>query len=282
MSTAQKFFFNTDFEEEAKQVLLEIQHEAEVIAHVEEEEAAPTFSEEELQAAKAESFSQGKEEGIREAATATEQRVLETLNSLNQQTLKIFQEMEDVNVTATQNAMSIGASIVKKLFPYLNQRQATKEVEELIQTTLQQVINEPEIRIRVNSDLYEAINDRLLPMLSKMGHDSKIKLNPDNEMPEGNCQIEWESGGASRDATSMWKEIDDILQRNLGENWTALKQVSDAIEKEAYSELAQTDTTPDFAPTKMTPESIMSGSETSEIDPPIMDQNPKGQGDENG
>lgn len=279
MSTAQKFFFNTDFEEEAKQVLLEIQHEAEVETHVEEEEAAPTFSEEELQAAKAEGFEQGKEEGIREAATATEQRILETLNTLSQQTQKIFQEMDGVNTTATQNAMSIGASIVKKLFPHLNQRQATNEVEGLIQTTIQQVINEPEIRIRVNSGLYEAINERFLPIISKMGHDNKMKLISDNEMPEGNCQIEWESGGASRDATSMWREIDDILQRNLGENWTTLKQVSDAIANEANSQIAQADTPSESAPVEMTPEPNISGSETSEIAPPITDDTPKGQGD---
>ena len=282
MSTAQKFFFNTDFEEEAKQVLLEIQHEAEVETHVEEEEAAPTFSEEELQAAKAEGFEQGKEEGIREAAAATEQRVLETLNSLNQQTQKIFQEMEDVNATAIQNAMSIGASIVKKLFPYLNQRQAMNEVEELIQTTIQQVISEPEIRIRVNSGLYEAINERFLPIISNMGHDNKMKLISDNEMPEGNCQIEWESGGASRDTTSMWQEIDDILQRNLGENWTTLKQVSDAIAKEAELQVGQADATFNAPAVEMTPEPNSSLSETPETDPPITDETSKGQGDKNG
>jgi flagellar assembly protein FliH len=282
MSTAQKFFFNTDFEQEAKQVLLEIEHESEILASVNEEEAAPTFSEEELIAAKAEGFKQGKEEGSQEAAAATEQRILEVLHSLIQKMQSTVQEIEEANATASQNAMSIGASIVKKIFPYLNQRHATDEVEELIQTTIQQVINEPEIRIYLDPSLYEPINKRFLSKTSNIGHNNKIKLISDIKMPEGNCQIEWESGGAFRDTTSMWQQIDSILQRNLGGNWTTLKQVSDAIAREAEPQVAQAEATSVTPNAKITPELNISGPATSEIDLPITDDTPKGQGDKHG
>lgn len=239
MDTAQKFFFNTDFEEEAKRVLLEIKQESETEAEALSEvaEVVPTFTEEEVNAARKEGFNQGKEEGIREAANATEQRVLETLNVLSQQTEQIFHGMDEVNVSAIRNAMSVGASIVQKLFPHLSVRHAGTEVEAFIETVINQVISNPKIRVHVNVDLFEAVNERFSAMIAGTGHGNKIDVIADSTIPEGNCKIEWESGGSSRDATSMWREIDAILERNLEGDWKALKEVADAIAEEKLAAL---------------------------------------------
>ena len=56
----------------------------------EPEEIIPTFSEEELEQARAEGFEAGKEEGRREAADATEQKLLETIENACTQIGEIY------------------------------------------------------------------------------------------------------------------------------------------------------------------------------------------------
>ena len=237
MSTAQKYIFDTDFEEEAKRVLLEIKQETEAEAKSEIEEPDPTFTEAEVNTARTEGFNAGKEEGIREAANATEQRVLETLKALSQQTEQIFHSMEDVNTTAIRNAMSVGASIVHKLFPHLNERHADTEVQALIDTVIKQVISDPTIRVHVNEGLFEVVKERCVPMAAKIGHGDKVEVIADSTLPEGNCRLEWESGGAARDAAGIWRDVDEILERNLGGNWKALKEVAESIAAEKAAAL---------------------------------------------
>ena len=251
MDTAQKFIFDTDFEVEAKRVLLEIKQEVEVEGKAEVEVAAPTFTEEEVNTARTEGFNAGKEEGIREAANATEQRVLETLKALSQQTEQIFHAMDELNTTAIRNAMSVGASIVHKLFPHLNERHADAEVEALIDTVIKQVISDPTIRVHVNEKLSEAVKERFTAMAAEIGHGNKVEVIADSTLPEGNCRLEWESGGASRDSAGMWRDVEEILERNLGGDWKALKEVSDAIAAEKAAPLepvAKQNDTPNLEP----------------------------------
>ena len=187
--------------------------------------------------------------------------------------------MEDINTVAIQNAVSIGASMVKKLFPHLNARQATDEVEIFIQTTIQQVISSPKLQVRVNSSLFDAINERFSSMTSNVGKDNTMELISDTSIAEGDCEIEWESGGASRNVASMWQEIDEILHRNLGEPWATMQQVSDAITHEATSSAPQEDTPPEPSPTESALEAGDTRSKISEIIRPITDHTPTEQGD---
>jgi flagellar biosynthesis/type III secretory pathway protein FliH len=317
MNTAQKYIFDTDFEEEAKQILLEIKQEAEAEANAKIEEPDPTFTEAELHTARTEGFNAGKEEGIREAAGATEQRILETLKALSQQTEQIFHGMEDLNTTAIQNAMSVGASIVRKLFPHLNERHAETEVEALIDTVIKQVISDPKIQVHVNAGLFDAVKNRLSPTAEQIGHGKKVEIIADSTLPEGNCRIEWESGGAARDAAGVWRDVDEILERNLGGTWKSLKEVADSIAEEkavisepiteqasdAKSEPSRTEelvaapenaveevaaeeaaveeviaeSTPEVTQ-EVIPEEDASGPETPETDVPKSDDTPEGQG----
>ena len=106
-----------------------------------------------------------------------------------------------------------------------------------------------------------------------------MELIPDGSIEEGDCQIEWESGGASRNVASMWQEIDEILNRNLGGDWATMQQVSDSIAHEATSSAPQEDTPPELSPTDSALEADGSRSKISEIIHPVTDHTPTEQGD---
>ena len=97
MSTVRKYTFDLDFDapEEPDAV------EAEAIEDEPEEEAAPTFSEEDLERARQEGFEAGKESGRLEAAEATEQRLLESVEAAVAKLEEVIEQQAEAQAEAS-------------------------------------------------------------------------------------------------------------------------------------------------------------------------------------
>ena len=149
MATVKKFTFDLDFdapEEPEKPEIEEVEEE-------EPEIIVPSFSEEELEQARAEAFEAGKEGGRKEAASATEQRLLEVLESASVQLDSIYSTQGEANHEIGREMISVSTAIAKKMFPDLNARNALGEVERVVQETLKAVTEEPRIQIMDNPEL---------------------------------------------------------------------------------------------------------------------------------
>jgi flagellar assembly protein FliH len=211
MSNVKKFTFDLDFdapdEPEVK--------EPEVEEEVEPEIVVPTFSEEELAEARTESFAAGKEEGRREAADATEQRLLESIEKASGHLTDIFTRQTEANAEIAREMITISTAIARKMFPDLNARNALGEVERVVQETLKAVTEEPRIQIMVNPEIREPLTERMAIMTQRAGFEGKVFVTPDPAMPLGDCRIEWSNGAAVRDAGELWEMIDKIIEHNL-------------------------------------------------------------------
>lgn len=211
MATVKKFTFDLDFDAPEEP-------ETPDIEELEEEEPeiiVPSFSEEELEQARAESFEAGKEEGRKEAASATEQRMLEVLENASEQLNSIYTTQGEANHEIGREMISVSTAIAKKMFPDLNARNALGEVERVVQETLKAVTEEPRIQIMVNPELREPLTERLGTMTHRAGFEGKVFVNPDPAMPLGDCRIEWSNGAAVRDADALWTMIEGIIEHNL-------------------------------------------------------------------
>ena len=210
MSTVRKFTFDLDFDapEEPETPEPEVEEE-------EEEEIIPTFSEEEVEQARAEGFDAGKEEGRREAADATEQKLLETVETACAKLADVYNTQTEANREIGREMISVATAIAKKMFPDLNARNALGEVERVVQETLKAVTEEPRIQIMVNPELREPLSERLSTMTHRAGFEGKVFVNPDPAMQLGDCRIEWSNGAAVRDSEEMWQMIDKIIEENL-------------------------------------------------------------------
>lgn len=210
MSTVTKFTFDLDFDAPEEPVAAEVEEE-----EAEPEEVIPTFSEEELEQARAEGFEAGKEEGRREAADATEQRLLETVEAACAQLADVYNTQTEANRDIAREMISISTVIAKKMFPDLNARNALGEVERVVQETLKAVTEEPRIQIMVNPELREPLTERLGTMTHRAGFEGKVFVNPDPAMALGDCRIEWSNGAAVRDGEELWEMIEEIIESNL-------------------------------------------------------------------
>jgi flagellar assembly protein FliH len=212
MAVIRKFLFDTDFDtpppSEEKAAAAEAPPEPEVVA--------PTYSEEQLLLAREESFAAGKEEGRREASASLEQRIADTLQAIGSAVNDLYARQQEATQAVTRDAVAVALGISRKLFPDLNERNALGEVGRMVEMTVQRIIEEPRVVIRVHAELREALGEHLDRLAAAIGYEGKLIVQPDDSVAMGDCRMEWGSGAAIRDTEALWQIIGEVAERNLG------------------------------------------------------------------
>ena len=218
MIATEKFLFDYDFDqpvvndEDLDKNLLN-EEDVELVPEI----IVPTFSEEELNAARDDGFARGKDEGINQSLEAAELKTATALVTIVAKIEEIFQRQDDANTVTARDAVSVATSITRKLFPQFSTRGALEEVERVVVSIMEKVIDEPRLTITVNSTLLESITERLDDMMTETGFEGKVILNGNESLTESDCLIEWGTGTALRDTKSLWQEIDSLVAQNTSD-----------------------------------------------------------------
>ena len=213
MGAPQKFLFNTSFDEEEQ---VEAQVEEAAAPEPEPEPPPPMFTEEQLNVTRAEGFAVGRDEGQREAMSAIQTQTLGALKQITADISELFAIQEQANETLTRDAVNIAEAVVRKLFPDLNARNAIGEIARLVRVSLQYVMEEPRVLVRVNPTLRDSIAGHLEGLRAGGSYEGEIVVLPEDGIAPGDCRVEWAGGGAERDTAALWQTIDEIIERNLG------------------------------------------------------------------
>ena len=217
MPALKKFLFDTPFDRPEKQ---EEEKAPEVEESQPEEEAPPTYSEEEVNTAREEGFAAGKKEGIAEAANATQHQIMELLKKMEGQYTKLFRIQNESNSATAQDATAVAVAVARKVLPDLNRRNALGEVERFAEMALEKVIKEPHVVMRVNPRIHGPLAERIDALIAGKEYVGQIKLMADDGIPVGDCRMEWRNGGGERNLAAKMREIDEIIERNLGSSVT--------------------------------------------------------------
>jgi flagellar assembly protein FliH len=219
MTTIQKFLFDRSFDDEVlvRETPVEETEGGEVVEEEEEpEEPIITFTEEEMETARAESHAAGHAEGVREASDAIERQAAEALSEIAKLLPTIFAAQEEANAIKSRDAITVAVAIVRKLFPELNRQNGMEEVERVIELTLGTLSDESKVTIRVGDDMRDVVAGRIDALTADAGYEGKVLVLGDPDQAPGSCRVEWSDGGAERDTDAMWQEIDTIIARNVG------------------------------------------------------------------
>lgn len=235
MTAIKKFMFDLSFDEEVPEDVPEAeaapeeQNIADEIIEEIEEVIVPTFSEEELAAAKLEAYETGMQDGSQKASETIERETLSVIRAISQHITELFAVQEQVNNRLMGDGIGIAASITRKMFPDLNERNGINEINRLIETTLLRLIEEPRVVIRINPELLESIGSRIDGLKAGAGYEGRIVLKEDDSIAHGDCRIEWGDGSAERNTAALWQAIDDIVNGHLNE-LTSGDSVTNSVE----------------------------------------------------
>ncbi len=176
-----------------------------------EKEILPGYSEEELQAARQESFanglSQGLEEGRAAALGAIESHICQTTDALAQKLSALFQEREDDREKILAQSRELVLTVLNKLLPTLQQSQALAEVTRIVSESLARLPDEPRLCLYVHPDLCPTMTDWLDKLIQQGGFDGKMTVRPDPQKALGDVHIEWANGGAERTMAQVQNRI---------------------------------------------------------------------------
>ena len=218
MAKLQKYLFETDFgAPRIAPVDMAAYVEDEVV--VEEEEPPPpppTFTEEDLTLAREQAFEQGRQTGLQEAAQSLEQMVGMALASAAHylQALSAAQAAE--TETLAREAAAVAVTIVKKLHPEFIRRYGVDEIENAVKDCLSHLDRLPKVTVKVAPALVEAVKEKAKGLASQVSFDGKLAVVGDPALNPGDCRVEWGDGGAERDQSAVWAQIDQAVEAALG------------------------------------------------------------------
>lgn len=183
----------------------------EVAAKKEEEEAPPTYSEAELQAARDDAYKAGMQAGLQEAGASIEQQVAATLDVVAGTLHGLAERQASMNEAIAHDAIDLAVAAMKKLLPATAEANGAAEVSALVQEALSRLLQEPRVTIRVAEKVAADVESQLGPVAARAGFDGKTTIVPDPELGPADCRILWNDGEANRDVQSLMDELDAMI-----------------------------------------------------------------------
>jgi flagellar assembly protein FliH len=206
MATIKKFMFDTEFFDDTV---------------VEEAEPAPppepTYSQAEIDAARATAFTEGRKKGLAEAATASDRLAAEALDAIGQKLATLKSAQDEALDAARRDAAAIAAAIAAKIAPEIARPAAVDSIVALVGERLPELMEEPRVVVRIAPVQLDAVKQRLDALAKSTGFDGQFILLAEDGLQAPDCRIEWADGGTERLAPRIAAEIDRLIARYVTE-----------------------------------------------------------------
>ncbi len=205
--SARRFLFETSFDTDPE---VDAQNEQE-----EELPPEPTFSQEELDAARQEGHGDGYEAGMAAALDTLESAIAAHLESIWSLLPRIEQAQAAANEKLSRDGVSLATAVAAKILPTLANRHGMDEIEALVTDCLSRLIEEPKITVSVGPDAAAALTEKLDELVEKSGFEGRFIVRTEADMGPADCRLEWGDGTAARNLDAVWTEIDTAVSRFL-------------------------------------------------------------------
>ena len=206
MGTNQKYLFDVSFELDQDPGGLD-----------EPRKEKPKYLEADMEQARQKGFESGKEAGAKETRGAIEEEVNQTLNKVSQKLTELFEVRAQAFEHQSREAVETAVTVVRRLFPAWAKQHGVSEIESIVGECLERLREEPRIVIRVADRLLDQVQSRISTLATNCGFDGKIVFLSQEGLSSGDVRVEWADGGAERDSNRLWREIDDVIGRVIGE-----------------------------------------------------------------
>lgn len=183
---------------------------------VEVEPPPPVFSMDELNAAKAAAYEQGKQDGMRDALTRIEQQTADVLSVIRDHFAILFDAEDRRSRTFEKESVQLGYTIFAKAFPALNRRFGLEDVKTAITDILETMREQPEIVIDVPPD-YVTIIQRHIDGLFRQEGGPRCTIRGNDALGPGQCKMAWVNGSAMRNGAHLADQIRVQIEHVLAE-----------------------------------------------------------------
>lgn len=207
MVLARKYLFDDlDFDLEEQRRLEEIER-----AKLPVEPPPPTFSEEELAAARNTAFTQGRAAGYADAVNDHTAVIMGVVQALQADIAGLMQAEQQRQLAYNEAAIEIAGAMLRRLFPELASVNGLAEIQAVIATTLRERSEDPRLVIRVADGVLDIVQEQIDALAADAGFAGKLVLLAEAQFGPSDVRIEWAQGGAERNAQAILEQLEKAL-----------------------------------------------------------------------
>ena len=197
----EKFLFNlNDFSEEQP---------------INGEDDEPSFSEEELNQARADSFAMGVTDATNKIRAEQAEREAQALEGINGILNQILAQEDRRQHDKTQDTIRLTLSVVKAMMPELSRKFGEDEVDALIKQVLADRPDEPRLVVVVHDTMLEPLRAKIDSITASQAFAGHVVIIADDNIDPKDCRIEWADGGIEKDFKSLFTQIERALMGGL-------------------------------------------------------------------
>jgi flagellar assembly protein FliH len=173
----------------------------------------PTFTLEELEAARAEAHAAGIEAGEARARAALEAAIEASLASIGRALGDLMARQAGMLIEIRADAAVLAHAIASKLAPTLMAKVPLVEVETMLDACLGDLADEPRIVVRLADQLVDALKPRIDGIAATAAYPGQVVLLGDPSIEVGDARVEWAHGGAERNTRTLASAIEAAVTR---------------------------------------------------------------------
>jgi flagellar assembly protein FliH len=176
----------------------------------------PVYSEEELFAAREESYQMGREDGLKESEESRVFIETNAVRAISEQLSGLFAAEKRSAEANMRAAIQVAQVMVKKLAPALAKREGLSDIEALMKECLMRLGKEQRVVVRVAEELADDVRGKVEGLVAESGFEGRVVVIGAAGIKPTDCKVEWADGGAERDFDRLLAEVNDVVERYLG------------------------------------------------------------------
>lgn len=183
-----------------------------------EEQAAQMVAEAEAaarEAADAEGFARGLEQGHAEIRSSLEQAMADTSARLVETLARIDEQQKRANARINEDAIHVAIGVMRKIAPAWSKQFELTEIESIVRQCLANLFDAPKVIVQVHPDISDMVSESVEKIAQSRGFSGKVSVVGEPDIDLGDCHVSWGDGTAVRDTKRIWAEINDIVERAL-------------------------------------------------------------------
>jgi flagellar assembly protein FliH len=196
--TARKFTFDTRFDDE---------HPG-AGAHLRRK---PSFSSEDIEAARTNGYDQGRQTAEVRAAEALAASIGQVAAALGQIISALDAEIETMRADAAQLALAAA----KKLAGAALAHAPEAEIADALRAALHQAITETHVTVKAPAALVQTLQQKLAELPMHEGYDGRVRFIADPDLYGADCRIEWRGGGVERAHAHIEESLAELISRRF-------------------------------------------------------------------
>ena len=202
----------------------------------------PTYSAEELAAARAEGFSEGHQAGLTESHNSLENTTTQALGDIATQLASLGPVCQTGLDRSRHEAIGIAHAVTRRTVEQAARDTALEVIERVLGDMLSRVLDEPRVVIRVHNELLDALQARMSSVTDNCGFPGSVILLAEPDLQYPDCRIEWADGGADYNTETILAEIDTLIERyraGIGVDDIDAASPDDGAEQQQESDMPQ-------------------------------------------